>query len=69
MLNLFSEDALIEQPALALLGQVGWETANRFEETFGTEGRWAVRQKAKLYCSRACAWRWKSSTPICPHMH
>jgi type I restriction enzyme, R subunit len=34
----YTEDALIEQPAIALLGELGWETANCFEETFGSEG-------------------------------
>src|SRR5215207_8141490 len=34
----FTEDALIEQPAIALLGKLGWETANCFDETFGPEG-------------------------------
>jgi hypothetical protein len=37
-MNLYSEDALIEQPAIALLGKLGWETANCFEETFGSAG-------------------------------
>jgi type I restriction enzyme R subunit len=35
---MYSEDALIEQPAIALLGKLGWETANCFDETFGSEG-------------------------------
>lgn len=34
----FTEDALIEQPAIALLGKLGWETANCFAETFGPAG-------------------------------
>ena len=38
MLPNYSEDALIEQPAMALLGKLDWETANCFEETFGPEG-------------------------------
>jgi type I restriction enzyme, R subunit len=37
-MNLYSEDALIEQPAIALLGNLGWEAANCFDETFGSEG-------------------------------
>ena len=39
----YSEDELIEQPAIALLGGLGWETVNAFSETFvpggGTLGR------------------------------
>ena len=38
MLPNYSEDALIEQPAIALLSKLGWETANCFDETFGPEG-------------------------------
>jgi len=34
----FTEDTLIEQPAVALLGKLGWKTANCFDETFGPEG-------------------------------
>jgi type I restriction enzyme, R subunit len=38
MNNSYTEDALIEQPTIALLGKLGWETANCFDETFGSEG-------------------------------
>lgn len=31
----FTEDALVERPAIALLGNLGWEIANCFDETFG----------------------------------
>lgn len=34
----YSEDALIEQPAIALFAELGWETANCFYETFGQNG-------------------------------
>lgn len=34
----YSEDALIEQPAIALFNQMGWETANVYHETFGASG-------------------------------
>ena len=37
----YSEDALVEQPAIALLDQLGWETYNAFDE-FGQGGRTAV---------------------------
>ena len=32
----FSEDTLVEQPAIALFGELGYETANCFYEKFGT---------------------------------
>ena len=38
MNNNYTEDALIEQPALALLGQLGWQTADCFDESFGPAG-------------------------------
>ena len=34
----YSEDALIEQPAIALFRQMGWQTANVYHETFGPSG-------------------------------
>lgn len=34
----FSEDALIEQPAIALFQELGWETVNCFHETLGASG-------------------------------
>ena len=38
----YSEDALVEQPAIALFNELGWQTANLDNESFGasgTEGR------------------------------
>jgi type I restriction enzyme R subunit len=35
MVNDYSEDNLVEQPAIALFAGLGWETANCFDETFG----------------------------------
>ncbi len=34
----FSEDSLIEQPSIVLLASLGWDTADCYEETFGTQG-------------------------------
>jgi len=34
----YSEDALVEQPAIALFKKLGWETTNCFSETFGQHG-------------------------------
>ncbi len=33
----YSEDALVEQPAIELFAELGYETANCFEEKVGTE--------------------------------
>jgi len=37
-MSTYTEDALIEQPAIALLGVLGWQTINCYEETFGKDG-------------------------------
>lgn len=37
-MSTYLEDALVEQPAIALLGDLGWDTLNCFEETFGLNG-------------------------------
>ena len=47
-MNFYTEDALVEQPALALLGQLGWETADCFDETFGTEGTLGRETKSEV---------------------
>jgi type I restriction enzyme, R subunit len=36
--GLYSEDALVERPALDLLAGMGWKTLSAFEETFGPAG-------------------------------
>jgi hypothetical protein len=37
MLTDYSEDALVEQPAIALLAELGWETQNCYHETADTD--------------------------------
>jgi type I restriction enzyme R subunit len=34
----YSEDSLVEQPAIELFKELGWEAANCYHETFGTNG-------------------------------
>jgi len=34
----YSEDELVERPAVELLAELGWETVNAYEETFGEGG-------------------------------
>jgi len=36
--NGYTEDALVEQPAIKLIRELGWETANCFDEVFGPDG-------------------------------
>lgn len=43
----YSEDALVEQPAIELFSELGWDTANLYHETYGpdgTEGRETPRE-------------------------
>ncbi len=44
----YSEDALIERPAIALFGALGWETANAFHETFGAGGTLGRETRAEV---------------------
>ncbi len=37
MVGDYSEDTLVEQPAIELLGEIGWETFNAYHE-FDQEG-------------------------------
>ena len=37
-MNPYTEDHLVEQPAMELLQYIGWETENCYEEVFGKEG-------------------------------
>lgn len=37
-MNPYTEDYLVEQPAMELLKSIGWETKNCYEEVFGKEG-------------------------------
>jgi type I restriction enzyme R subunit len=36
--NTYTEDSIVEQPAVALLGELGWETINAYSESFGDAG-------------------------------
>jgi len=38
MMNEYTEDSLVEQPAIALFAELGWQTSNCFEEVFGPDG-------------------------------
>lgn len=38
MVGKYSEDSLVEQPAIGLFGALGWKTVSAMEETFGPTG-------------------------------
>jgi type I site-specific restriction-modification system R (restriction) subunit len=51
-----SEDALIERPAIALFGALGWRTVNAFRETYGAGGTLGRETRAEVVlapCLRA----------------
>jgi type I restriction enzyme R subunit len=51
----YTEDALVEQPAISLFGEMQWSTANCYQETYGDsstlgrEHRGEVILKSKLF--------------------
>ncbi len=38
MVSDYTENSLVEQPAIELFSSLGWDTANCFYETFGPQG-------------------------------
>ncbi|WIG60501.1 MAG: Type I restriction-modification system, restriction subunit R [Ktedonobacterales bacterium] len=44
----YSEDALIEQPAIALFAALGWQTLNAFDETYGPTGTLGRETRAEV---------------------
>ena len=62
----FSEDSLVEQPAFSLFSELGWETANCFDETrrpAGSLGRETCSEVVLLARLRPAL---EASTPTCP---
>ena len=55
-----SEDLGIEQPAIALFAELGWETLNCYQENFGRSRCLGARRRTKFSSRIACAPRSKS---------
>ncbi len=47
-MSTYSEDTLIEQPAIALFRELGWETVGCFNEAFGASGTLGRETKAEV---------------------
>ncbi len=65
--NRFSEDELVERPAVELLATLGWETANAYEETFGegaTLGRDGRREVVLQHRLRTALARLNPELPV-----
>jgi type I restriction enzyme R subunit len=48
MPNLYSEDQLVEQPAIGLFAALGWQTLSALEETFGVDGTLGRETKGEV---------------------
>lgn len=44
----YTEDQLVEQPAIGLFGQLGWQTVSAMEETFGPGGTLGRETKGEV---------------------
>ena len=47
MSHAYSEDSLVEQPAIQLFAEMGWQTVSALEEVFGVGGTLGGRPKAR----------------------
>ena len=48
MSHAYSEDQLVEQPAIGLFASLGWQTISAMEETFGTAGTLGRETKSEV---------------------
>lgn len=44
----YTEDQLVEQPAIGLLAELGWQTVSAVEETFGATGTFGRETKGEV---------------------
>ena len=47
--NRYSEDQLVEQPAIQLFGDLGWTTVNAYSEVMGPEGILGRDNKSEVF--------------------
>ena len=67
MSHAYTEDQLVEQPAIGLFGTLGWSTVSALEETFGpggTLGRETKGEAVLVARLRAALIKFNSSLPI-----
>ena len=48
MTHAYSEDQLVEQPAIGLFEELGWQTVSALEEVFGTGGTLGRETKGEV---------------------
>ena len=75
MSHAYSEDSLVEQPAIQLFAEMGWQTLSALEEVFGvggTLGRETKGESVLVPCLRAALERLNPTFPqeaICAPMN
>ena len=62
----YTEDALIEQPAIELLHELGWTPANLYNETFGANGSEGRKSKREVILTRRLLAKLKEFNPNLP---
>jgi type I restriction enzyme R subunit len=62
----YTEDALIEQPAMELLHELGWTPANLFKETFGASGTEGRKNTRQVFLTRRLLAKLKEFNPGLP---
>jgi len=48
----YTEDQLVEQPAIKLFEELGWETVNAYQETLGSDGTLGRDNKSEVFLTR-----------------
>jgi len=64
--NDYGEDALIEQPAIELLREIGWTSANLYNETFGATGTEGRKNNREVILTRRLVAKLKEFNPNLP---
>ncbi len=62
----YTEDQLVEQPAIGLFATLGWQTASALNETFGAGGTLGRETKGEVVLVRAAACRAETFNPALP---
>jgi type I restriction enzyme R subunit len=62
----YSEDALIEKPAVELLSQMGWATVDAFDEVFGADGTLGRENAGEIFLTRYLVPAIKKLNPSAP---
>lgn len=63
----YSEDVLVEQPAITLLQELGWETVNAYEEEFGESGTLGRDNRGEVVLTRRLMQALRRLNPEVPY--